>query len=155
MFNTISSLRPYFFSLRELYMMDDPDKQKVSLDIRIPIKWQAESILDNMGPSDVAIKVQDKNENNKLISILASPTKEGYDMVFNVAKRIVQDNQEEEEKIKLFNEKVEELKSLFLSSSLDKLKDISFEKQQKKDGIRNRKSAGEIGTGKEEGSGTN
>ena len=51
-------------------------------------------------------------------------------------------------KIKLFNQKVEEMKTYFLSSPLDKLKDISFDK---KNGIRNTKSAGEIELGDPEG----
>ena len=71
-YNTISSLRPYFFSLRELYMLDEPSKRKVSLDLRIPLKWQVESILEAMNLPEVSIKVQDKNESNKLSSMASS-----------------------------------------------------------------------------------
>jgi len=140
-FDTIKSLQPYFFSLREI-------KKNVSLDIRIPLNWR---YLDD-NPDEIQIKVQDESEMNRLVSIIAESTKEGYDTVFNVAKKIIKVNLEEEEKIKLFNQKVEELKTLFLSSPLDKLKDISFDK---KNGIRNPKSAGEIELGDTEGSATN
>jgi hypothetical protein len=140
-FNTISALRPYFFSLREI-------KENVSLDIQIPIKWGCGDF------ESIEIKVQDQKETTSLISIISDRSKEGYDRVFTAAHQIIQNNEEEEEKIKLFNQKVEELKTLFLSSPLDKLKDISFEKQLKKDGLRNKKGTREVGLGNEEGSGT-
>jgi hypothetical protein len=133
--------------------MAEPAGGKISLDIRIPITWQVESVLEKMGNSDVTLKVQDKNENNKLISVVSAATKEGYDEVFTVAHQIISYNEEETEKIRLFNQKVEELKTLFLNSPLDKLKDISFKKPLNKDGLRNKKSAGEIGLGNQEGSG--
>jgi hypothetical protein len=141
-YDTVSALRPFFFSLREI-------KENVSLDIRIPINWKCGDY------ENVQIKIQDQEDNNKLISLISDRTKDGYDQVFTVAKAIIKTNQEEEEKINLFNQKVEELKILFLSSPLDKLKDISFDKQLKKDGLRNKKSTGEIGLGTEEGPGTN
>ena len=101
---------------------------------------------------EIQIKVQDENERNRLVSLIGLATKEGYDGVFNVAKKIIKNNQEEEEKIKLFNDKVEELKTLFLNSSLDKLKDISF--KPGKNGLRDTESAGKIELGDSEGSGT-
>jgi hypothetical protein len=139
-FDTIKSLQPNFFSLRELNTATDT--AIVSLDLKIPIGWKVEDISEG-----VTLKTQDKNEHTKLISLVAPNTKEGYDAVFTMGKKIIKVNKEEEEKIKLFNEKVEELKTLFLSSPLDKLKEISFEK---KDGVRNTKSSGEIGLGDKE-----
>jgi len=140
-FDTISSLRPYFFSLREI-------KGNVSLDIRIPLKWRYDGYREDQ------IRLQDQNNQNQLLSIISTATKDGYNEVFTLAKGIIKTNMEEEEKLKLFNQKVEELKTVFLNSSLDKLKDISFDKQLKKDGLRNKKSSGEIRMGNQEGSGT-
>ena len=141
MFDTIKSLQPNFFSLREIHTASD--SAIVSLDLKIPIGW----VTGEM-PEGVTLKTQDKNENIKLVSLVAPNTKEGYDLVFTTGKKIIKVNKEEEEKIKLFNQKVEELKTLFLSSPLDKLKEISFDK---KDGLRNTKSTGEIGLGDKEG----
>jgi hypothetical protein len=140
-YDTIKSLQPYFFSLREIGTMGP--EPLVSLDIKIPISWKADDV-DNR----LTIKEQDKNENFKLLSIVAPNTKEGYDSIFTAGKKIIKTNLEEEEKIKLFNEKVEELKTLFLSSSLDKLKGISFDK---KDGLRDTKGSGEIELGDSKG----
>jgi hypothetical protein len=138
-FDTINSLRPFFFSLREI-------KENISLDIKIPSNWKIEEVLIGSIP-DVGLKVQDKNEKNILLSIISTTTKEGYDAVFTAAKKIIKVNQEQEEKIKLFNVKVEELKTLFLSSPLDKLKEISFIK----DDVRDKSGNGEIGLGDEKG----
>jgi len=124
MFDNIKSLRPYFFSLREL------NGSNVSLDIKIPASWKFNEMLINEEPT-VSIKVQDKNEKFNLLSLVSTATKEGYDMVFSSALTIIKTNLEDEEKIKLFNDKVDELKALFLSSPLDKLKGISFIKDQK------------------------
>ena len=73
-YDTISSLRPYFFSLREI-------KENVSLDIRLPLNWK---LLEY---SDDQIKIQDQNEKNMLISIINTATKDGYNEVFNIAKK--------------------------------------------------------------------
>ncbi len=129
-YDTISSLRPYFFSLREI-------KENVSLDIRLPSNWK---LLEY---SDDQIKIQDRNEKNMLISIINIATKDGYDEVFNIAKKIIKTNLEEEEKLKLFNTTVDDLKELFQNSSLDKLKELSIIKN----GLRNKKSTGETETG--------
>ena len=72
--------------------------------------------------------------------------------VFNYAKTVISTNVEEEEKLKLFNEKMGELKELFLKSPLDKLRDISFKETQ--DELPNTSGDGKIKLGDEEGSGS-
>lgn len=130
MFDTINSLRPYFFSLREI-------GESVCLDIKIPVHWNLD---DEIIKSDVQLKVQDENEKYKLISFIAPRTKEGYDASFIAVKKIIKHNLEEEEKIKLFNATVDGLKDLFLNSSLDKLREISFIKDGVRDKQRTRKT---------------
>jgi hypothetical protein len=148
MYENIKSLRPYFFSLREF-------ESNVSLDIKIPITWKYADIAKIAKPP-VAVKTQDKNEKVSLLSLISTATDEGYDSVFSTAEKIIKTNQEEEEKIKLFNLKVEELKKVFLNSPLEKLKDITFIKEKK-----NKKNEPDItkielaGRGDEEGSGQN
>lgn len=137
-FDTINPLKPYFFSLREI-------KENVSLDLKIPSHWQLGEY------NEAQLKIQDKNEKYMLISIIDTSTKDGYNEVFNRAKKIIKTNIEYEEKTKLFNEKVEELKQLFLDAPLDKLKKISFAKDE----LRDRKSPRETEMGDEKGSGTN
>lgn len=142
-YNIVKSLRPHFFSLREI-------DGNVSLDIKIPTNWKYEGIVEPNEKVPFAIKVQDKKSTNSLISLISPSTTEGYEYVFNYAKVVLSINKEEEEKERLFKEKVNELKSLFLNSPLDKLKEISF-----KDDLSNSKSTGEIKLGTDEGSGAN
>lgn len=135
-YDSVSSLRPYFFSLREI-------KDNVSLDIKIPAQWKIGEYTEGQ------IKIQDQNDRNQLISIIGTSTKEGYNEVFTMAKKIIKSNQEEEEKIRLFNATVDGLKDLFMNSSLDKLKELSFIKN----GVRDKKSIGKTESGNNEGSG--
>ncbi len=117
MFEIIKSLRPYFFSLREI-------DNNVSLDLKLPLTWRYEEVSKPY--SSIKIKVQDKNEKNNLISFIAQSTQNGYDVVFACATEVVNSNKEEEEKQKLFQSKVKELQELFKKESLEKLKDINL-----------------------------
>ena len=132
MYNIISSIKPYFFSLREI-------KENVSLDIKIPSSWKYD-LLEKFNEENlkVALKVQDENEKNRLVSFISLANKDGYDSVFIAAKKIIKYNQEIEEKSRLFNEKMDELKKIFLETPIDELKTISF-----KQNVRNKKSPGE------------
>lgn len=117
MFENIRFLRPYFFSLREI-------DNNVSLDIKLPVTWRFEQILTPY--KSIKVKVQDKNDNFTLLSIIANATADGYDMVFRCAKDVIETNKELEEKQKLLQSKIKELELLFQHESLDKLKEISF-----------------------------
>jgi hypothetical protein len=116
-FENIKSLRPHFHSLREI-------QENVSLDIRLPLNWTYEEISKPY--TSVAIKVQDKNEKFTLLSLISTATQGGYDVVFACALEILKVNKDEEEKQKLFQQKVKELQQLFKNESLDKLKEINL-----------------------------
>jgi len=98
--------------------------------------------------SSIAVKVQDKNEKFNLISLIAQATQNGYDVVFACANEIVNKNKEEEEKQRLFQEKVKELQLLFQNESLEKLKDINLIKNN---GQEITTSEGMVGEGDGEG----
>lgn len=117
MFEHIKPLRPYFFSIREI-------DSNVSLDIKLPLTWTYDAILAPY--KSIKHKIQDKNDKYTLISLVTFATKEGYDVLFSCANEIIKINKEEEEKRRLFDEKVQELKKLFASESLEKLKELSF-----------------------------
>jgi len=113
-YEIIKTLRPYFYSLREI-------EDNVSLDMKFPIKWKTEYQDDS-----VNVIVQDKNEKVNLVSFITPATKEGYETVINIVQAIIKFNLDEEEKEKLFQQKINELKELFANESLDKLKEITF-----------------------------
>lgn len=146
-YNIVKSLRPHFFSLREV-------KENVCLDLKLPSQWEYEGIPKKEESVPFSIKLQEQKENTTLISLISPATVEGYDVVFTYAKAIITLNKEKEEKSRLFSQRVEELKNLFLTTPLDKLKDISFDKFLE-DGLRDKQGDREIKLGDEEGSGTN
>jgi hypothetical protein len=143
-YNIIKSLKPYFFSLREI-------QENVSLDIKLPTKWIYEGMKKSNEEIPFAIKVQDKKTEHTLVSLISPATVEGYEMVFKYAKTVISTNVEEEEKLKLFNQKMGELKELFLNSPLEKLKDISFKETQ--DELSNTPGDEKIKLGDEKGPG--
>lgn len=118
MFENIKSLRPYFFSLREI-------ENNVSLDIKIPLTWKYDEIIKPYRILNV--KIQDKNDKYTLLSLISKANQNGYDVAFACANEIIKLNKEEEEKQRLFQEKVKELQELFKKESLDKLKDINLQ----------------------------
>lgn len=120
MYELIASLRPYFFSLREV-------SDNVSLDLKIPTTWRLEHVQHIVAQyKSLQLKVQDKNDKSQLISIISIATQDGYDTARICAEEIIKHNIELEEKERLFKEKVKELEMLFRKESLDKLKDINF-----------------------------
>ena len=139
MFDNIKNLRPHFHSLREI-------QDNVSLDIKLPLSWKFDEVVKPY--SSIAVKVQDKNEKFNLISLIAQATQNGYDVVFACANEIVNKNKEEEEKQRLFQEKVKELRLLFQNESLEKLKDINLIKNN---GQEITTSEGMVGEGDGEG----
>lgn len=143
MYELISSLRPYFFSLREI-------EKNVSLDIKIPSRWNIENVQHIATQyKSVALKVQDKNDKSQLISIISLATEDGYKTVRTCAVEIIKYNNELEEKDRLFREKVKELEALFKKESLDKLKVITFIEEN---GQENTEGISLVGEGDEEGS---
>ena len=120
MFESIKSIRPHFHSLREI-------EGNVSLDIKLPLNWRYEEIVKPY--RSVKIKVQDKNEKFTLLSLVSTATIEGYNVIFACSQEIINVNKEEEEKEKLFQQKVKELQEFFKKESLNTLKDISFIKE--------------------------
>lgn len=124
MFDNISNLRPYFFSLREI-------DNNVSLDIKIPVKWRVDQIVAPY--RSVKTKVQDKNEKFILLSLISHATKDGYDVAFTCAKDVIQTNLELEEKERLLQLKIKELEDLFKKQSLDELKNLKFTEDEQQE----------------------
>lgn len=117
MYENIKTLRPHFHSLREI-------QDNVSLDIKLPLTWKYDDVVKPY--STISFKIQDKNDKYNLVSLVAASTQTGYDVIFACANEIVSVNREEEEKQRLFQQKVRELQELFKKQSLDTLKDINL-----------------------------
>jgi hypothetical protein len=114
-YELIFKLKPHFHSLREI-------ENNVSLDLKLPNTWQFEKIVNKY--NNIKCKIQDKNDRLSLLSIVSVSSEDGYNSVFEAALDIIVHNKEEEEKQRLFKEKVKELEELFKQQSLDKLKNF-------------------------------
>jgi hypothetical protein len=99
-------------------------ENNVSLDIKLPTNWRYDGIVAPY--RSIKTKIQDKNDKFNLLSLIATATQEGYDVVISCANEIITLNKDEEEKQKLFQLKVKELQELFQKESLSKLKDINL-----------------------------
>jgi hypothetical protein len=133
-YELISDLRPYFFSLREI-------EKNVSLDLKIPTNWRLEHIQEVVSQyKSMGYKVQDKNDKFQLVSLIATATQEGYNTARSCAIEIIKHNIELEEKEKLFKEKqrqlqeeyqnkIRDLQDQFKNEPLDKLKGINIQKE--------------------------
>jgi len=119
----IKPLQPYFYSLREI-------KENVSLDLKLPITWKYEKISQVY--KTINLKIQDKNDKNVLVSFVSVANEDGFDTVFQCANEVVVKNLEEEQKRKLFDQKVRELRDVFESAGLDELHSLKFEKNVNK-----------------------
>ena len=86
MYELISNLRPYFFSLREV-------GENVSLDIRIPTTWKIEHVQEVVNQyKSMNFKVQDKNDKFQLVSLISVANQEGYDTARLCAVEIIGHN---------------------------------------------------------------
>lgn len=114
MYQLISSLRPYFFSLREI-------ENTISLDLKLPTNWMYENITVQF---NIDFKIQDTKSKIVLISFITNNDEDNYDNLFNCAFQIIEFNKEIEEKQKLLQEKIFELQELFKTSSIQELRDL-------------------------------
>lgn len=117
MYEFISLIRPYFYSLREI-------ETTICLDLKLPNTWLYEDIVSVY--KTIKPLTQDKNDKVNLVSLISIADKQGYDVVFACAKEIIKLNKEREEKELLFQKKMKELHELFQNQPLDKLKELNI-----------------------------
>lgn len=139
MYEFIKSLKPYFFSLREI-------KENVSLDLKIPVSWKYEKIAQVY--KTLQLKIQDKNDKDTLISFICTASEEGYEIVYQCAREVVEKNLEDEKKRELFDKKVREMRDMFEKMGLEELEKLNFDKN----GEPNTEGIRLVGEGDEEGS---
>lgn len=110
---TIEIFFPYLYSIRRL-------KTYISFDLVFPPKWEF--------PNNIVEKLQitqnEGNDGKTITSIVTLPNEMSPSL--SGIQRIIYHNLEREEKEELFKHKVTELKKLFSSTDLDKLKHLEF-----------------------------
>lgn len=115
-FKEIEVIVQYISSVRKL-------ETYLSFDLIFPPTW---SILKSQ--VDETKTVFHKNdEKGKTVSFLAEITEESITETVKIIEKVISYNKEKEEKQRLFNEKVNELKNLFEKESLTELKALKFD----------------------------
>lgn len=117
LFSEFSALLPYLQSVRKL-------KNYMSFDVSIPKTWK---IPKKYVEEDKILEQESPEPNNRLISFVSEINETEIEKVSNNVQNIIKYNLEREEKEKLFETKVEELKNLFDKNSLSVLKTLKFE----------------------------
>lgn len=117
LYKEFSSLLPYLQSVRKI-------ENYLSFDISFPNSWK----LPKKYVEENKIVEQVSNiQNERLFSYVCEITESGVEKVYQNLSSIIKYNKEREEKDKLFESKVEELKKLFEKQNLDKLKGLYFD----------------------------
>ena len=102
-FEIIKNLQPFFFSLREI------NDSNICLDLKLPVTWKFNEIVSKYNEtSPIIVKLQDKNENFILISLITELNLGDYDRLFECAKDVIKTNREIEEKDYLLELKIKE-----------------------------------------------
>jgi len=117
LYKEFSTLFPYLQSVRKI-------QNYLSFDISFPTTWK----LPKKYVDEKKIMEQESQiKNERLFSYVSQINEEDIEKVYDNLKNIIKYNLEREEKDKLFETKVDELKKLFEKQNLEKLKGLYFD----------------------------
>jgi hypothetical protein len=117
LYKEFSSLLPYLQSVRKL-------ENYFSFDVSFPKTWK---LLKRYVDEEKVIEQPSKVDNERMFSFVTEINEDAMGVIIKNIRNIIQYNLELEEKERLFQNKVEELKSIFEKSNLNNLKALSFE----------------------------
>jgi hypothetical protein len=121
-YKEFSDLYPYIQSIRKL-------KNYLSFDMNFPKDWK---LPKKFIPENNVVENESQDPNRRLISFVSEFEEEKVDSITASIKNIVKYNKELEEKERLFNSKVKELKTIFEKQNLTTLKDLKFDLESEK-----------------------
>jgi hypothetical protein len=117
LYKEFSILFPYLKSVRKL-------KTYLSFDIHFPDSWK----LPKKYVNEKALIENDSDLNGyRLFSFISEFNETSIDEVTNSIKNVISYNKEREEKERLFQSKVDELKTIFEKQNLNNLQALKFE----------------------------
>ena len=117
LYQEFSALLPYLQSVRKL-------KNYLSFDVSFPTTWK---LPKKFVEEDKIMEQQSPVANERLFSYVTEIDEDSVQKVHLNIKNIINYNLEREEKDRLFETKVEELKKLFEKQNLEKLKGLYFD----------------------------
>jgi len=117
LYKEFSALLPYLQSVRKL-------KNYLSFDVSFPKTWK---IPKKFVEEDKIIEQQSQINDYRLFSYVTEINESAVETIQTNIINIIKYNLEREEKERLFETKVEELKKIFEKQNLDKLKSLHFD----------------------------
>ena len=116
-YKEFSDLYPYIQSIRKL-------KNYLSFDVSFPKTWK---LPKKYIEEDKILEQESTIIDNRFFSFVSEITEEGVENTSKNIQNIIKYNLEREEKEKLFQNKVDELKHIFEKQNLKNLKSLQFE----------------------------
>lgn len=116
-FTEFNTLSPYLQSVRKL-------KTYLSFDIHFPNTWK---IPKKFVDEKTLLENDSTDSTKRFFSFVTAFNEEEVEKLFNNLRNIIKYNKEREEKDRLFQSKVNELKSIFEKQNLDDLIALKFE----------------------------
>ena len=112
-----SALLPYLQSIRKL-------ETYLSFDVSFPTTWK---LPKKFVDEDKVMEQTSKIANQRFFSFVTEINEESVEKMSQNLKNIVKYNHDREEKDRLFQNKVDELKNIFEKQDLNNLKSLSFD----------------------------
>lgn len=122
LYKEFSSLLPYLQSVRKI-------KNYLSFDVSFPKNWK---LPKKFVQEDKVMEQQSQNPEERFFSFVSEISEEGVEQNSKNIQNIIAYNLEREQKEKLFDQKVEELKNIFEKQNLRNLQSLKFELKTKK-----------------------
>ncbi len=120
LYEQISDIFPHLVSIRKL-------EDYITIDVEFPTTWK---LPKKYVDEKMVVEQKSDKPNTRFFSFATIFQKEPIDVLFYNLKNIIRYNKDREEKEKLFEDKVKELKSFFDKSNLDDLKALEFQIKQ-------------------------
>jgi hypothetical protein len=120
LYEQISDIFPHLVSIRKL-------EDYITIDVEFPTTWK---LPKKYVDEKMVVEQKSDKPGFRFFSFATIFQKEPIDLLFYNLKNIIRYNKEREEKEKLFEDKVKELKSFFDKSNLNELKDLEFQVKQ-------------------------
>ena len=117
LYKEFSSLLPHLQSVRKL-------KDYFSFDVSFPLSWK---LPKKYVDEDRVVEQESKTATHRFFSFVSEINEQDVDRITSNIKNIIKYNLEREEKERLFENKVNELKGIFEKQNLNSLKNLMFQ----------------------------
>lgn len=116
LYKHILSLSPYLISIRSI-------ENVISIDVTFPAEWK---LIKKLVDEKSVVEEESNDPNYRVFSFVCESSEENLNNIYNSILSVIKYNKEREEKDKLFQQKITELKQVFEKQNLEELKTLKF-----------------------------